>query len=751
MNKEQVHFKGVVIRKVYSSERFSVYGMGVDTKKYPQIKLNQYNNASICGELPALSDGIEYEVTATEEMGKHGISYHVINIRRDEPMTKQGVRSFLEEIISPNLAYTLSEEYPDIIERVKQNRLDDIDLSRMRGIGEKNFAKIVKKITENFYLSDLAAEFGGILTISTLRRIYDEYGSVELLKEKLIKAPYSTLTRVNGIGFKIADSKIIAMQKEGVVDFGFDIRTSVDRCLACITFLLEENEKNDGHTKMNLIFLAHQVEDMVPTCADKFAEAISDKSIYYNRDNVEVALQKTYNMEQSIAKTIFYNLHNNNIWRCDVEKYRSIGEFDLSDEQLSIVGNVCKNNISILNGPAGSGKTQSTKAIINMLEDMGKSYVLMSSTGKAAKVLSELTGRYASTIHRGLGYNGVTWELHREHKLNVDIVIVDEMSMVDVWLFWHLLDAINLKKTKLLMIGDNAQLPSVGCGNLLHDFMATNLIPTVTLTKIFRYGEGGLMKVATDIRMGKNYMDNSMKNKITSFGNNKDYTFIDMPSEKIPINAVAMYKKMLENENTVNDIQVITPKKKGNYGTTVLNKMLQKVANPNYGSAQSLKHGDSVYYVGDLIVECTNNYDAPLSPDYIPKYELPTDGEKWPTAFVANGETGIIKGIGLNTIDIDFDGIIVRYDRDMINFIKLGYAITCHKSQGSSINNVILLTPQSDIFMLNSNLLYVGCTRARNKCIHLGSVDTINKVIKRKANLTRHTFMQQMLKDLSSM
>lgn len=386
-----------------------------------------------------------------------------------------------------------------------------------------------------------------------------------------------------------------------------------------------------------------------------------------------------------------------------------------------------------------------------MLEDMGKSYALMSPTGKAAKVLSELTGRYASTIHRGLGYNGVTWELHREHKLNVDIVIVDEMSMVDVWLFWHLLDAINLKKTKLLMIGDNAQLPSVGCGNLLHDFMATNLIPTVTLTKIFRYGEGGLMKVATDIRMGKNYMDNSMKNKITSFGNNKDYTFIDMPSEKIPINAVAMYKKMLENENTVNDIQVITPKKKGNYGTTVLNKMLQKVANPNYGSAQSLKHGDSVYYVGDLIVECTNNYDAPLSPDYIPKYELPTDGEKWPTAFVANGETGIIKGIGLNTIDIDFDGIIVRYDRDMINFIKLGYAITCHKSQGSSINNVILLTPQSDIFMLNSNLLYVGCTRARNKCIHLGSVDTINKVIKRKANLTRHTFMQQMLKDLSSM
>lgn len=752
---KQLTFKGTVIRDVYTSERFSVYAMDVDRNKYPEPKINKFYNVSICGELPALTKGVEYEVTGAEEDGKNGISYRVSSIRRDEPLTKQGVRSFLEEIISPNLAYVISEAYPDIIERVKKDRLDDIDFSKMRGVGEKNFEAIVNKINDNFYLSDLAAEFGGILTTNMLRRIYTTYRSVDLLKEKLKKSPYSTLTKVSGIGFKTADDKIIAMQDEGVLDFGFDIKTSTDRCLACIVYLLRQNEDNEGNTKMNLVELRKQVINMTPACADRFVEAISDDSIYYNKENLEIALRKTHDMEQDIADKIFNNIYNDNVWECDTEKYRNVGEFDLSDEQLSVVKNVCKNNINILNGSAGSGKTQSTKAVINMLENKGKTYILLSPTGKAAKVLSELTGRYASTIHRGLGYNGVYWGFNNSHKLNVDVVIVDEVSMVDVWLFWHLLNAIDFTRTKLLMIGDNAQLPSVGCGNLLNDFMASKLIPTVTLTKIFRYGDGGLMKVATDVRMGRYYLDKSMRGGATSFGVNKDYTFIDIPSEKVPQNAVAMYKKLLDKGNSINDIQVITAKNVGEYGTVKLNTMLQKVANINYGSNNFFKCGEALYFIGDLVIQCTNNYDAPLSPNYMPQEELiaaeAADKEEWPTAFVANGETGIIKEIGKNIVDIDFDGVVVRYNREMMNDIKLGYAITCHKSQGSSINNVILLTPQSDIFMLNSNLLYVGCTRARNKCFHLGSVDTVNKVIKKKANLSRHTFMQQMLKELSIM
>lgn len=733
MSEQLVTFKGTLIRAVYITDSFSVYAMNVDTSKY-NVKINKFNNVSICGELPSLTKGVEYEVIASEEIGKYGVSYRVSNIRRDEPLTKQGVRSFLDEIVSPNIACTLVNAYPDIIERVKNNNLDDIDLSKMHGVGPKSFRKIVDKITENFYLSDLASQYHGILTMSMLKKIYDAYGSSDLLKERLIKAPYTTLTRISGIGFRTADDKILTMQEEGIVDFGFDIKTSADRCLSCIRYVLDENE-SEGHTKMDVRELYKQVDDMVHSCIDKFAKAIDDDSIYYDSSTKDVALKRTHDMENDIAKTIVSNVKSNRIWSCDIEKYRKIDDVELSDEQLKTLDNLCKNNICILNGAGGSGKSFSTRVIINMLEDMGKTYRLFAPTGKASKVLKDFTNRPASTVHRGLGYNpSQGWTLNRYHPIMSDVVIVDEMSMVDVELFWHLIDAIDFSCTKLLMIGDDSQLPSVGCGNLLHDFMMTNVIPTVSLTKIFRYGEGGLMKVATDIRLGRNYLNNTMKNFATSFGKNDDYVFIDVPQEKSTAVVVASYKNALEKGYGVDDIQVITPKNVGNYGTEKLNPLLQKIANPNCGKTQGFQIGERVYYVGDLVIECVNNYDAPMA------YENDV------TAFVANGETGTIKSIEEGSVVIDFDGINVRYNKEMMNMVKLGYAITCHKSQGSSINYVILLTPQSDIYTLNSNLLYVGCTRAKNRCVHIGSVDTINKVIKKRANFARHTFMQQMLK-----
>ena len=733
MSEQLVTFKGTLARAVYITDSFSVYAMNVDTSKY-NVKINKFNNVSICGELPSLTKGVEYEVIASEEIGKYGVSYRVSNIRRDEPLTKQGVRSFLEEIVSPNIAYALVNAYPDIIERVKNNNLDDIDLSKMHGVGPKNFRKIVDKITENFYLSDLASQYHGILTMSMLKKIYDAYGSSDLLRERLIKAPYTTLTRISGIGFRTADDKILTMQEEGIVDFGFDIKTSADRCLSCVRYVLDENE-SEGHTKMDVRELYKQVDDMVHSCIDKFAKAIDDDSIYYDSSTKDVAIKRTHNMEDDIAKTIVSNVKSNRIWSCDIEKYRKIDDVELSDEQLKTLDNLCKNNICILNGAGGSGKSFSTRAIINMLEDMGKTYRLFAPTGKASKVLKDFTNRPASTIHRGLGYNpSQGWTLNRYNPIMSDVVIVDEMSMVDVELFWHLIDAIDFSCTKLLMIGDDSQLPSVGCGNLLHDFMMTNVIPTVSLTKIFRYGEGGLMKVATDIRLGRNYLNSTMKNFATSFGKNDDYVFIDVPQEKSTAVVVASYKNALEKGYGVDDIQVITPKNVSNYGTEKLNPLLQKIANPNCGKTQGFQIGERVYYVGDLVIECVNNYDAPMA------YENDV------TAFVANGETGTIKSIEGDSVVIDFDGIAVRYNKEMMNMVKLGYAITCHKSQGSSINYVILLTPQSDIYTLNSNLLYVGCTRAKNRCVHIGSVDTINKVIKKRANFARHTFMQQMLK-----
>jgi exodeoxyribonuclease V alpha subunit len=742
----EVTFRGKVVKCVYNTPSFKIYGVDVNENDYPYIKKNYYGNTSITGELPDLAEGVEYDIRGIRQDTKYGISYKVTQICRDEPKSEGDIRVFLREILTETQADTLMSVYPDIIDRIRNNNADSVNLAKLKGIGEKTFNKIKDKIVSNFYLMSLVSEFKGVLSMSMLKKIYDKYTSVEVLRNKLKTEPYTTLTTISGVGFKKADDIILQLQEESIIDFGCDdIRTSSDRCLACVLHLLGENE-NEGHTKASLVEIRKSCIQLTPECSDRFIDAIKNNSIYYDKDTMSIALRETYETEKYIADTVLSNLHNtNNVWHCNIEKYRKVGNFDLSDEQMKILDVVCKNNISILNGFAGSGKTASTQGLIKMLRECCKSFRLFAPTGRASKVLHENTNESTSTIHRGLGYTPPNqWTYNSENKLCCDIVIVDEFSMVDIWLFKRLLDAIDFKYTKLLMIGDNAQLPSVSCGNLLHDFMEANIIPTVTLSKIFRYSSGGLMRVATDTRCCKPYLTKEMKSKATTFGDNKDYMFIDLPSDLISKNVVALYKKLLDNGNSIEDIQVLTAKNIGECGSIELNNMIQKVANPNYGRDVNMKVGDTTYYKGDLILQTVNNYNAELLVD---KYDADLDiEENAKTAFVANGETAIIEEIYNTHIIANFNGIRVKYYKNDMNMVKLGYCISLHKSQGGGFKIVILCTPQSHAFMLNSNLLYTGLTRMKKKLYHLGTLQTVNQSIKKKANLTRHTFIQELLK-----
>ena len=740
-------FKGIVERCVYNSPDFKIYAVKVDKSKHPELKQSKYGNVSVLGELTDLIINVEYEFTTIEQESKYGTSYKVLNIKRDLPTTTEETFAFLSEILTENQAKTLIDNYPNILQMVKDNDLGSVDLSKLKGIGEKTFEVIKKKIVDNYCLMELVIEFKNVLSMNMIKKIYDAYPSIEKLKEKLKEKPYVTLTRISRVGFKTADSIVLQLQKENVIDFGYDVKTSADRCLACMLHLLEENE-NNGNTKMMLTELRKQCLETVPECADHFVNVIKNDYIYYNKERMDVALKRTYDCEKYIADTIIENLNSpNNVWECDIERYRKVGEFELSDEQIQILDLVCKNNITILNGFAGAGKTYSTKGLINLLEDNGKTYLLMSPTGRASKILSENTNRKASTIHRGLGYSPLTgWTHNAENQLMADIIVVDEVSMVDIWLFRNLLEAIDFSSTKLLMIGDSAQLPSVSSGNLLHDFMQSGVIPTTTLNKIFRYSSGGLMKVASDSRCCKPYLTKEMKNKATTFGDNEDYMFIDLPSELIPKNAVALYKKLLQNGYSAEDIQVLTSKNVGDCGTIVLNNMIQRVANPNYGSEVNMKVGDITYYVGDLVLETVNNYRAEIETRYTEGSE--PFGEETPTAFVSNGEIGTIKEINKSYVVIDFGGIYVKYYRSDMNMIKLGYSTNIFKAQGGGFKIVILCTPQSDVFMLNSNLIYTGLTRMKEKLYHLGTLNTVNTAVKKKANLIRMTFMQNFLKEI---
>lgn len=751
MDKKEVKFKCSVVRKTYDGGDFKIYAVDVDQNKYPDIKFTKYGNVTLTGELHELGVGSNYEVSAIEQLSKYGYGYKVTNIKRDRPTSVEETYVFLREILTENQANVLCNAYPDIVDRIINNRLNDIDLSKTPGIKEYTFEVIKNKIVENFCLAEIVTEFQGMLTLSMVKKLHEKYSSVQMIKQKMREDPYKCLCGLARVGFKTADSILLELERESVenvkngkksiIEFSYNLKTSKQRCLSCVLYLLEENE-NNGHTMMNIVDLRNQCMKLTPACSDLFVDCIKHESIIYDRDTMNVALKSTYDTEQCIANAIIAGLKCNIKWSFDVEKYKVVNDgCELSNEQIKILDYICKYNICILNGSGGTGKTFSTQSVIQMLKDNNKSYELFSPTGKAAKVLSENTGEQASTIHRGLGYMPPDkWGYNETEKMMCDVLIVDEFSMVDLRLFKHIIDAIDFERTKLLMIGDNAQLPSVSCGNLLHDFMQSKMIPTVTLTKVFRYGEGGLMKVATDVRQCKQYLNN-INQQCTYFGDNKDYAFINVGSSTIVKNLIALYQKLLSSgKYNVDDIQVLTSYKKGDYGQIVINNQLQKIANRNYGSQDFMKVGDITYYKDDIIIQNTNNYHARIfyEDDFIAD-DMPKE------TFIANGETGKIKKIDQNKVIIEFDDVLVEYDRSAMQMCGLGYCITIHKSQGSSIKVVLLITPAAHTYMLNSNLIYVGLTRMKERCFHFGDTTTVNRAIKKKANLSRNTFMQKML------
>lgn len=752
MDKKEVKFKCSVVRKTYDGGDFKIYAVDVDKNKYPDIKFTKYGNVTLTGEMHELGIGSNYEVAAVEQLSKYGYGYKVTNIKRDRPTNAEETYVFLREILTENQADVLCKVYPDIVDRVINNRLDDIDLNKTPGIKEYTFDVIKNKIVENFCLAEIVTEFQGMLTLSMVKKLHEKYSSLQMIRKKMREDPYKCLCGLARVGFKTADSILLELERESlesikngkkpIIEFNCDLKTSKQRCLSCVLYLLEENE-NNGHTVMDIVDLRNQCMKLTPACSDLFVDCIKHESIVYNKDSMTVSLKKTYDTEQYVANAIIEGLRQNTKWNFNIEKYRTVNNgCELSTEQIKILDYICKYNICILNGSGGTGKTFSTQSVIQMLKDNNKSYELFSPTGKAAKVLSENTGEQASTIHRGLGYMPPDkWGYNEAEKMMCDVLIVDEFSMVDLRLFKHIIDAIDFKRTKLLMIGDNAQLPSVSCGNLLHDFMQSKMIPTVTLTKVFRYGEGGLMKVATDVRQCKQYLNN-INQQCTYFGDNKDYAFINVGSSTIVKNLITLYQKLLSSgKYNVDDIQVLTSYKKGDYGQIVINNQLQKIANRNYGSQDFMKVGDITYYKDDIIIQNTNNYHARIfyEDDFIPD-DMPKE------TFIANGETGKIKKIDQNKVIIEFDDVLVEYDRSAMQMCGLGYCITIHKSQGSSIKVVLLITPAAHTYMLNSNLIYVGLTRMKERCFHFGDTTTVNRAIKKKANLSRNTFMQKLLK-----
>ncbi|MEE3308727.1 MAG: AAA family ATPase [Sharpea azabuensis] len=748
-----IKVRAQVEKCVYDSDTFRVYAMNVLEVIDGDVIKNKYGNISLSGAIQRLEHGIDYVVEATFEDNKYGGGYKMKSISADKPKSLEETYAFLCAIMPERYADEIFKNYPNIIEMVENG--EEPDLSLLHGIKEKAWAKIKRKIEENFKLADIVALFDGALSMAMVKKIYDKYENVELVKQLLKEKPYECICNVCGFGFVKADSLILSLAKKG--KFDSDMITSEDRCIACMQYVLKRNE-GDGNTLMLFKDFNDEVKSLVPEAYANMKNIFSDEKDSLNKkfevfvidDNVCISLFRTRKTEKKVAEMIKNLQLVDNKWNIEYDKYTSIDGFNPSDEQRSILKMVCENNIAILNGAGGTGKTTSTRLLVKMLVDNNLSFMLLAPTGKASKVLQSYTNHGSSTIHRALGYSNGEFIYNSENQLKTDIVIVDETSMIDIFLFKSLLEAINPHETKILLIGDAAQLPSVGCGNVFYDLLSSPSVPKVNLTKVFRYSDGGLMKVATDVRNRKKYLDN-VNGKITIFGNNKDYAFIQSKKENIKIDVINIYKRLL-GEYKADDIMVLSPYRKGDLGCNEINRWLQKLANRNAqnDNSRSISYGDTTYYVGDIVIQNQNNYNA--MPCTVKEYDNEhgnrdriSDAHNGDTVLIANGETGVILMINEDDVIIDFNGQQILYSKSDMSEMSLGYALTIHKSQGDSSKIVILITASSHTFMLNSNIIYVGMTRMREKCYHIGDVKTVNRAVKIKANFDRKTSLKTLL------
>ncbi len=423
-----------------------------------------------------------------------------------------------------------------------------------------------------------------------------------------------------------------------------------------------------------------------------------------------------------------------------IEKLEESSHMELDALQRKAVTEAVQNGIFILSGGPGTGKTTTINMIIRYFEQEGMDIFLAAPTGRAAKRMTEATGFEAKTIHRLLELNGdmsddrqssaAHFEKNELNPLEADVVIIDEMSMVDIHLFQSLLKAV-APGTRLVMVGDRNQLPSVGPGQVLKDLMASGCIATVVLSKIFRQaGESDIVVNAHYINEGKAIrLDNKSRDFFFLERDNVNVIYkhmIQLITEKLP-----RYVKA-----GVYDIQVLTPMRKGALGVETLNGILQQYLNPPSPEKLELAHGDGVFRLGDKVMQIKNNYQ--LEWEIVSKYGIAVDSGQG----VFNGDVGIIKEINetAKTVVVEYDDLRrVTYPITGLDEIELAYAVTIHKSQGSEYPAVIMPLLTGPKMLFNRNLLYTGVTRAKNCVTILGSRETLSQMIANENEQRRFT------------
>lgn len=774
--KTKIHCK--VVRNVFTNTdgTFSIYGCVPSTNDLDKIHLNKYGNFTLKGNLSLLEVGEDYTVEVEEKSGSYGYEYWLVGFPEIEDFDVSDVKEITDEqevemlksFMTSSQAKYVHEAYPNFIRLVLMGEQDKIDYKNIHNVAEIRLKGYINKVNERFKYYKLHLDNPQYeLSMSDCGTLCSTYSTIQESNLALAAKPYEVLIDVLGRGFQESDRMICEYDNKW--------EDSEARCLYLTCYLLECNEE-DGNTRINGVQIANVINQYNPQLNKHIVELVEKSGkIYYDKQTKDLSLMRTYLAECNIAQTIKQKVAHSTKWNIDIEKYRNNESITLTDEQMGILELVCNYDFAMLMGNSGSGKSSSVKALISLLEDNNKSYTLLAPSGIASKRLRETTGREASTIHR---------KLMSSNEIDSNVVVVDEVSMVDVHLFSSLLNQI-ADYTKIILVFDSAQLASIQCGNLVQDMMDSHVVPNAQLTKVFRYGVGGIATVGADARNGKEYLTSTGELNCENASKIKDYKFIqvnDNPLEQV----LAEYDKLKQKYNT-KDILILTPYNKGEFGTYAINQAIQEKYNPAnpMDNIVSRKLPPSLrvpmerlnYHIGDKVINKKNNYHAMTEEGfnyYITTMQMQADIDKLRVQFgandervleaedklmalnmerieettVYNGDIGFIQNIDAKgNVWVQFDEEMVVYRKSDLENLLLAYACTSHASQGCEAKGVIFLTHPSQKRMLSRNLCYMSLTRAKEMLVEIGDVSTINSALKVNETRLRDTWLKELLKE----
>lgn len=674
----------------------------------------------------------------------YGQQFKVTSFEEKAPEDEEAIERYLGSGAIKGIGLAMAAR---IVRRFKEDTFRIIEeeperLAEIKGISNRKAMEIASQVNEKRDLRQamiFLQQYG--ITMNLAVKVYQAYGQdvYGIIREN----PYRLADDIDGVGFRTADE--IAARVGIRMDSDFRVRSGI------LYTLLQAS--GEGHTYLPETELTPRASKLLNVTAEQVEKQYMDLAIERKiilkqmEDQTQIYAASFYYMEANTATMLKRLNVSYDVSDAEIEqRIRGIEKksgMTLDEHQVTAVKEAVRNGLLVITGGPGTGKTTTINTIIRYFELEGLEIFLAAPTGRAAKRMSETTGFEARTVHRMLELNGGAegsggFERDESNPLEADVIIVDEMSMVDISLMYSLLKAISVG-TRLILVGDVNQLPSVGPGSVLRDIIQSHACNVVMLTKIFRQAStSDIIVNAHKINHGEEVI---LDNK------SMDFFFLKRYDADVIINVVLqLIKQKLPKfvDATPYDIQVLTPMRKGLLGVERLNGILQRYMNPPANDKVEKEYGSTVFREGDKVMQTKNNYQ--LAWEIRTKFGLTVDKGLG----IFNGDMGIIRQINdfAEQMIIEFDeGRMVEYPYKLLDELELAYAITIHKSQGSEYPAVVIPLLGGPMMLMNRNLLYTAVTRAR-KCVTLvGNEVTFQQMIQNTSQQKRYSGLCDRLKE----